>query len=452
VTAAAEGVSTSMLTYRNGRLHLDGLSVERAAETLGTPVFLFSESTLQGNYAALARGLSAAGEPATIRYCAKTNNERAILTRLAAWGAEALVSHPAEAELALACGFSPDRLAYQRPVLLPEDLRAVLGMGITRLHASDLADVELIEQAAGELDRRVRVSLRLRSEGAGTRLSPLGFLAQRLGLARHDLDRVAVRVKQSDHLTLSGINAYIGTQQESVDRYCGLVRELVRIGARLSTEMGLPLDEINIGGGIPSPQVGKMRLGRLWRRLKDDASCQAPPLPLEEYARQIARSYRDAADRLTPRPRLVMELGRSVVGSAAVLLTRVRAIRGRWAFVDASRHFLPESPLLFCRRLLPVVEPPSGHPYRFYHLSGATLDTLDVLGVRRRLPTLRVGDLLALCDAGAYSVSRATRYAGLPPAAYLAAEDGSWREIRRDEELSDLVGPMGVGAPPGAGT
>ncbi|MBI4536888.1 MAG: alanine racemase [candidate division NC10 bacterium] len=442
----------SMLTYQNGRLQVDGLSAERLAETLGTPVFLFSESTLKGNYAALARGLSVAGEPATIRYCAKTNNEPAILSHLAAWGSEALVSHPAEAELALRCGFSADRLAYQRPVLLPEDLRAVIRMGITLLHASDLADVELIEKAACDLDRRVRVSLRVRTEGFGTRLSPLGFLARRLGLARRDLVQVAARVKQSDRLTLSGINAYIGTQQESVDRYRALVRELVRIGLRLAGEMDLPLEEINIGGGIPSPQVGRMRIGRLWRRFKDDVSCQAPLHSLEEYAREIARSYREAADRLSPRPRLVAELGRSVIGSAAVLLTRVRAIRGRWAFVDASRHFLPESPLLFCRRVLPATEPRPGHPQRFYHLSGATLDTLDVLGVRRRLPALRVGDLLVLCDAGAYSVSRATRYAGLLPAVCLVAGDGSWREIRRAEGLSELTGTVGMDAPPGAGT
>ncbi len=54
---------------------------------------------------------------------------------------------------------------------------------------------------------------------------------------------------------------------------------------------------------------------------------------------------------------LAAEPGRAIVGDAAVMVTRVSAVGGRWAFLDASRNFLPESPLLFARRILPLREP-----------------------------------------------------------------------------------------------
>ncbi|MFA5028698.1 MAG: alanine racemase [Candidatus Methylomirabilota bacterium] len=440
-----------MLSYRDGRLALDELPLAQAAERFGTPLFLFSAATLRENFAALSSGLDADGGPAAIRYCVKTNHEAAILSLLAACGSHAMVSHPAEAALALASGFPPDRLAYQRPVLLVEDLRALLGMGVTRLHASHLSDLELIERVADELDRPVRVSLRVGTPG-GAGLSPFGYLARRLGLTDRSLFQAAARLRRSRRLELAGINAYLGTQQESVGRYRHLVRGLVRTAERLQDALGTRLEEIDIGGGFPSPHLGRLGLGRFRRHLPADLEGSGRSAALETFARRVGASYAEAAaGRLGPRPRLVAELGRAVVGSAGILLTRVRTFRGRWAFLDASRHALPESPLLFWRQVLLVAEPARRVPRRAYHLSGATLDTLDVLGMWRRLPPLEAGALLALCDAGAYSLSRATRYAGLLPAACLVESDGSCRQIRRAETLADLAGPMGVCGGPGSG-
>ncbi|HKV10779.1 MAG TPA: hypothetical protein VJ725_21740, partial [Thermoanaerobaculia bacterium] len=84
---------------------------------------------------------------------------------------------------------------------------------------------------------------------------------------------------------------------------------------------------------------------------------------------------------------------------------------------------LPESPVLFSRRLLPLREAGAG-PERFWNLSGPTLNTLDVLDVHRRLPPLAPGDGLAFCDSGAYSIARASSYAGLPPPVYFLTSSG----------------------------
>jgi len=158
----------------------------------------------------------------------------------------------------------------------------------------------------------------------------------------------------------------------------------------------------------------------------------------------LARRFGALADgaRLPARPGLAAEPGRAIVGDAAILVTRVRGVNGRWAFLDASRNFLPESPLLFSRRILPLREPAGGDERRFYHLSGSTLNTLDVLDLRRRLPRLAIGDLLAFCDAGAYSISRASPYAGLPPAVWVLGEDGELRLGRAAGSVDDLLRPM----------
>jgi len=138
----------------------------------------------------------------------------------------------------------------------------------------------------------------------------------------------------------------------------------------------------------------------------------------------------------------VMDALRADCGDAMVLVSRVRGVNGSWAFLDASRNALPESLLLFSRRILPLREAAAGDAGRFYHLSGSTLNTLDVLDVRRRLPRLETGDALAFCDAGAYSISRASSYAGVPPAVYALQESGEVRLARRAGGADQLLHSM----------
>lgn len=439
-----------MLSYTDGRLHLSGVSVEWLAGELGTPVFLFSEPALRENFAAIARGLAAGGSPAAIRYCARANRELAILRLLADAGGELLACHPAEARLALRAGFPPERIAYQRPALTVDEVQALLRAGIDRFYAGQPADLECLEQAAA--GRPVRVSLRRRSDLAWLPLSPLTLPARRLGFSRSELLEAAARVGRSPQLRLWGLHADLGTQRESFRPYRWLLGELVALAARLEREAGVRLEELSVGGGFPSRDVGRRGLSGWWEWLRTGEERRRGRISAEAVARQVAAGYRRLSQgRLRRPPRLIAEPGRAIVGGAGVLVTTVRAVRDGWLFLDASRQVLPESPLRFSRRILPLAAPAAGQPVGRYHLAGASQETLDVLGIGCRLPLLRPGDRLVLADAGAYSLSRATRAAGLSPPAYLLGADRSLRQIRRAEGLADLLGPMEPGEPSGGG-
>jgi diaminopimelate decarboxylase len=271
-----------------------------------------------------------------------------------------------------------------------------------------------------------------------------------LVLSAAEAAAAARRCCHSPSLRLIGLNFYAGTQQASLRAIGRELPGAARLARRLA-ELGTPVEELNLGGGLPSPSLRRLSAGRLWRRWRDRERPSDSPLLLEASARRLGEIFRRAAARagLEPLPALALEPGRALVGNAAVLVTRVAAREGRWLFLDASRNFLGESPLLFTRRLLALSEPDGRR--RFAHLAGSTLDTRDVIDWHRRLPPLSPGDALAVADAGAYSISRARRYAGLAPAVYLLTAAGEVRPARRAEALGDLTGPMTLPAPPGPG-
>jgi diaminopimelate decarboxylase len=377
-----------------------------------------------------------------VRYCAKTNHEAAVLAALAGCGSHLLASHAAEVKLALVCGFAPERIAFARPVLTREELGAVLGDGVAFVHAHRPDDLDLLESAAALAKRRVRVSLRLRREG-GLVLSPLERLNRRLGFGADELVAACRRLAGSRWLEPAALNFYLGTQQPSLDGFARELRGVLALLERVAATTGIALGEVNLGGGIPSPSLSRVGARRLLARWRDRPAQDRASGRGDDLA-ALARRFGELADgaRLPVRPTLAAEPGRAIVGDAAILVTRVRALSRRWAFLDASRNVLPESPLLFSRRILPLAEPAERDERRFYHLSGSTLNTLDVLDLRRRLPRLEIGNLLAFCDAGAYSISRASPYAGLPPAVWVLGEDNAVRLAREAGSVEGLLHPM----------
>ena len=434
------------LGYAGGLLRMEGIALADLAERLGAPFFLISESRLRGNYQALERGLSRAGPGTVLRYCAKTNHEATVLELLAGCGSHLLASHAAEAALAMRCGFPPERIAYARPVLTAEELDSVLAAGVPMVHVHRPGDLPILEEAAARAGRRIRVSLRLR--GKGLSLSPLGSLNRRLGLDGGELLDGVRRLARSKWLEPAAINFYLGTQQSSLDGFTRVFRGVLVLVAHIAAETGAVIREVNLGGGIPSPSLQRLGPRRLFARWRDRPGALPGSSRREEFAARLGERFRELVEeaRLPGSLALAAEPGRAIVGDAAVMVARVSAVEGRWAFLDASRNFLPESPLMFARCILPLREPadPADTGSRFYDLSGSTLNTLDVLDLHRRLPLLRPGDALAFCDAGAYSISRASAYAGLPPAVYILQEDGAVRLARRAGGLQDLSGPMAL--------
>ncbi len=421
----------------DGSLEWEGVSITTLLEDRPTPFFLFSEDRLRQNLAAVREGLGASGLPVEIRYCAKTNSELAVQGVFASEGSSVMASTPEEVDLALAAGFSSDRIAYQRPVIGAE-IATVLARGVRRFHIYRNSHVEILERFASEAGVSIAVSLRIRDAKGG--MMVLGSAARRLGLTPDEAIEAARSVASSGRLRLDGLNSYIGTHQRGYSRFARSIQLLCSVAARIRRDTGQEVAELNIGGGIPSETLRRMTPSQALRRWFDQM--EGPRVTLAGYASEVGSILREEIERVPFVSRVAAEPGRSLVGNAGVLITRVTDVQRDWLFVDASRNVLCESPLLFNRRIDTHTSGRRNPTGRYYSISGCTLNTLDVIDWRRRLPCMERGDVLLIGDAGAYSLSRAARYAGLTPAAYMITREGNITMIRRPETLADLAAPM----------
>lgn len=430
-----------MLEWRGDTLYFAGLSLPDLVGDRETPFFLFDQETLEENYRGFVRAFTAGYPAVRVYFSVKTNCELGVLRILSALGAHGEVATPHELTLALKAGFPASRLVIERPYLHDRDLEYCLREGVGGVYVDSADQLEAVRRVARDLGLTARVSLRV-NLGLGGYLSGLAeAYLRKFGIPEGEVLSLARAMADCREVELAGLTTHLGSQHLGPRPYVIAVERLVRLAARLEAE-GFPIGEINLGGGFPSPSLVKTTPLRLaLSRLGLDHA--AAPRPIAEFGATVsARFAAAAARRLRGRPVLAFEPGRAIASTMGIAVTRVRALKREWVILDVSHTCLPESLFFAERRILPARR--TGRALRRYNLAGATLNSADVLAIGRRLPRLEVGDLLVVQDAGAYSISRASRFANLNPPVYLIDRRKELRLIRRGETVDDVLGPMEV--------
>ncbi|HUS07662.1 MAG TPA: hypothetical protein VMZ52_15255, partial [Bryobacteraceae bacterium] len=140
---------------------------------------------------------------------------------------------------------------------------------------------------------------------------------------------------------------------------------------------------------------------------------------------------------------VIVEPGRSIVGEAGTLLTRVlyrkQTPRKEFVVVDAAMNDLIRPALYQSHHEIVTVQEPQSSDTTLADVVGPICETGDFLARDRQLPAVSPGDLLALSTAGAYGFVQSSNYNSRPRVPEVLVEDGSWRFIRRRETVEDLI-------------
>lgn len=323
-------------------------------------------------------------EPA---YAIKANPHPEVLALLAGLGASADLASVGELDACLLAGIDPRRMTWGNPVKKASDVRAAVAAGVSRFTTDSAADVDLLAREAP--GSAVTVRLAVDDDGSATPF------AGKFGVPPEEAAALLRRARDAG-LRAHGLGFHPGSQQTDPSSW----RRGIASARRAAELAGLPIAELNLGGGFPTTH----------------GAGHVPAL------REIAAAV--DAELADWRPHLVAEPGRALVADAGVLVSEVvlvteRAGR-RWVYLDVGRYqglAETEGEMIVYRLRCP------GHPDTAPRgpvvLAGPTCDGDDVLYRRAdvRLPLdLVPGDVVEFLGAGAYTSSYASvGFNGLPP-------------------------------------
>ncbi len=410
-----------------GHLEVGGCDLVELAQAHGTPLYVYDEATVRARCRAFTSAMGARGE---VLYSAKAFASPRFLRVVASEGLGLDVVSVGELRLALAAGYSGDRLYLLGNNKSLEDVAAAWEARAT-LVLDGFHDFDLLQRvvpAGHRLRCQVRVSPGVRPETH--RFIATGQLDSKFGFSiASGAARAAVEQALShDRVELLGLHFHIGSQILDLAPYSVAMEVVLDLMAQLRQDLGFEPERLSAGGG----------LGIAYVRHDD------PPSP-ERFVEVLWDALEHgAALRGLRVPRLAVEPGRAIAGPAGVALYTVGSIKEipglrTYVAVDGGMGDNIRPKLYGARYEALLASNPEGEPEELVTIAGKYCESTDLLVTDVRLPRLSRGDVICIPAAGAYCLAMASNYNGMPRPAAVMVNEGQARVIRRRETFHDLL-------------
>ena len=379
--------------------------LERVAELHETPVYVYDVDVLLQRLAML-KGFM--GEHFGISYAVKANPNVELLRRMQPHVATFDVSSFKEVERALAAGCPADRITFSGPAKRAAEVRGAVAQGIGELVLESVAEAEMADSAAAELGVCQPVLIRINPATAPRRFgASFSGRASQFGIDEEVLDDAINHVRKLRHLKLVGFHIFSGTNSLDPDAIAENFAIFIRLFRQAAGHAELEPRKLVFGSGFGIPY-----------------GVADSPLDIEAVADAVSPMLKEL--RAEPRfahTEFALEMGRWLVAPAGWLLTRVisekhsRGVDFRACDAGFNNHLAACGMMgTVIRRnwRLANVSNPHG-PLQKYTLVGPLCTSIDVLASQVDLPQVRVGDLIAVENSGAYGLTASpTRFISHP--------------------------------------
>jgi len=445
-----DGPIDDCLSIRDGVLFMEGCDSTELAARFGTPLYVMSEDQVRRNFrkfhAEFQRGWP--GGRVVVMPSIKANYGLALRRVLTEEGAGCDTFGPGELHAALLTGVAPDLISFNGSSKTEALLVRAIAAG-ARITLDSSREVELVIGAAERAGRAAQVRLRVRPDfdiQARSDFYPepvsLRTASQmyKPGIPTEDLAGAARRLLDATGVELMGVMMHAGRHTTNLRVWARMMQSFVDVIGRLrESSGGWEPREIDIGGGFAVPRDP---LGR-----SDKRRSAAPDAPsIAEYAQAITRALREGLTRLgmSTAIRLDVEPGRSIYGDAGIHLTSVTNIKRQtapvkqtWIETDTSDSFLPDVNLEHNRWTVCVAGRAGDRASTAGDVVGISCN-FDVIVPAAQLPAVRVGDVLAFIDTGAYQDANATNFNAIPRPATVLVTGDQCEIVKRAETIEDV--------------
>jgi diaminopimelate decarboxylase len=409
----------SVFAYRQGELHAEALPISRLAAEVGTPFFCYSHGAIAAAYDEFAAAID--GLPATICYALKANANLAVIASLARRGAGADVVSEGELRQALAAGIPAQKIIFSGVGKTASEMKFALETGIRQINVESLPELHLLDRVARELGRKATVALRVNPDVDARTHAKIstGKAENKFGI---ELGQVQQAYKDAAGLAgidVRGLALHIGSQLTDLEPYRAAFGRVASFAAELRGE-GFALDRLDLGGGIGIAYRG-----------------ETPP-SIADYVRVVRETVAPLGTELAFEP------GRWLVGNAGILVSRVIYVKPGasrdFVILDAAMNDLIRPALYDAyHAILPVKEPASDAPVKRFDVVGPICESGDRFAEQRPLPPLQAGDLVAICQAGAYSAVMASGYNSRLAAPEILVHGNAFDIVRARPDYSSLL-------------
>lgn len=254
-----------------------------------------------------------------------------------------------------------------------------------------------------------------------------GSLDSKFGFDLQHIEAVFAFIKEQNYLQCIGLHAHIGSQIFELNPHHDLAGVLADWFKKAS-DYGLPVKQLNLGGG----------LGICYTE-------EDNPPSIQEWVKTVALGVKQACeDRQLTLPKLIIEPGRSLIGTACVTgytvggRKEIPNIR-TYISVDGGMSDNPRPITYESKCLVVITNKMKNSLEEKVTIAGKHCESGDILVKDIQLPKTEPGDILIVLATGAYNYSMASNYNRLTRPATVLVSEGEANLIIRRETNDDLI-------------
>jgi diaminopimelate decarboxylase len=407
---------------RQAVLRCERIPLPELTERFGTPLYVYSAGMIKERVRAFQKAFR--GVEHSICYSVKANSNLSILRLLGKLGCGFDVVSGGELERVLRV----DRRAAKRVVFsgvgkTAAEIEAALKAGILLFNLESASELEAVAKCAAKVKRTAKIAFRVNPDvPADTHpYISTGLHKHKFGVPLIEARELYARAAKSKYLQVAGVSVHIGSQITDFSPFSEAMKRVAELVRHLRSD-GHTIEYVDAGGGMGIDY-----------RASGASDCDKA---VGEYAKALTGPLRGLG------VTLLLEPGRSIVGAAGVLLTRVlyRKTNGEKKFliVDAAMNDLIRPSLYQAEhQIVPALGGESSS--ETVDIVGPVCESGDFFARDREVPVVEEGELLAILDAGAYGMALASNYNTRPRASEVLVDGQSVKVIRRRETVADLI-------------
>ena len=432
IDALAEVLPLTAQANSAGVLQIGGCNVRDLAGAFGTPLYVYDEHTIRQTCRDYLRDFRSHLEGARAHYAGKAWLNPALTELLVEEGFGLDVVSAGELHVALAGGMDPEHIAFHGNGKTPDELEYALKSGVGRIIVDNDDELNVLDRLTRERASEQQIMLRITpgvdaqthaKTTTGLRDSKFGF-----PLPSGQAEAALVRALEAPFLDVTGFHIHLGSPLFNIEPYSDGIATIGEFAADMKQRHGYEWREFSPGGGMALTYTAE----------------QVAPAP-ERYAVRIAEAIHTACDTHgLPMPAVHIEPGRSVVGRAGVALYSVVSRKHipdtrDYVTVDGGMSDNIRPAMYDSKYEAAAAEQMNTVPGLVATIAGKFCESGDVLVRDAHLPSLQLGELIAIPASGAYQIAMESNYNLSLRPAIVTVNDGDARLVRRRQTLDDLL-------------
>ena len=375
------------MIYKNNSFFVENISAINIAKKYGTPSYCYSINKLKNNIKEFQNNFKSI-DP-LICFSVKSNNNLEILRVIKSYNLGADVVSMGELMIALKARIPAKKIVFSGVGKTKEEIAYAIKKKILLINAESESEIKVIEKIAKKKRKKVNIGIRLNPnvDAKTNNKISTGRKIDKFGVDKKNLIKIINSFKFSKYIKIKCLSVHIGSQITNFRPYTRMVKEIDKILSKINHKF----DYIDFGGGMGIQYDNNTK-----------------KLDYKKYLGSIKSFLR------RNNVKIIFEPGRSIVGNAAILLTKIIYIKEtsnkNFVVLDAAMNDLIR-PALYgsFHKIIPIIRNKKNIK-KIHSFVGPICETTDEFLTTKKYSQTKESDYLAICDVGAYGIVLASNY------------------------------------------